>query len=249
MANTKISALTALTNPTGSEEFVYAYNNANGKVTLNTMKSFVGWAGITTLNADANIWELSEWFYETTYDLYYKSGSKVPAMSTTWATKKQMLFVTEESTGEKGFLVYNVWHKNTTYVSRASFGYSVSSSEWKMYELRDWDASLKQYADGMASSVYSPNALDNYNLSQIIDDIDDSTTNELSIGSNPYVWATYTIYINSVKTAETYSIVLGTWVTNPLWIALPTSSNKKCVITVLITSATTWVVTSCTIES
>jgi hypothetical protein len=41
MANTKISALTALTNPTGSEEFVYAYNNANGKVTLNTMKSFI----------------------------------------------------------------------------------------------------------------------------------------------------------------------------------------------------------------
>jgi hypothetical protein len=41
MANTKISALTALTNPTGNEEFVYAYNNANGKITLDTMKTFV----------------------------------------------------------------------------------------------------------------------------------------------------------------------------------------------------------------
>ena len=41
MANTKISALTANTNPNGWEELVYAYNNANGKMTLNTMKTFV----------------------------------------------------------------------------------------------------------------------------------------------------------------------------------------------------------------
>jgi hypothetical protein len=40
MANTKISQLTANTNPTGNEELVYAYNNTNGKMTLNTMKTF-----------------------------------------------------------------------------------------------------------------------------------------------------------------------------------------------------------------
>jgi hypothetical protein len=40
MANTKISQLTPNTNPTGSEELVYAFNNANGKMTLNTMKTF-----------------------------------------------------------------------------------------------------------------------------------------------------------------------------------------------------------------
>lgn len=47
MANTKISQLTALTNPTWNEEFVYALNNANGKVTLDTMKTFIGswWGG------------------------------------------------------------------------------------------------------------------------------------------------------------------------------------------------------------
>lgn len=41
MANTKISQLTALTTPTWWEELVYAYNNANGKMTLNTMKWYV----------------------------------------------------------------------------------------------------------------------------------------------------------------------------------------------------------------
>ena len=41
MANTKISQLTANTNPSGSEEMVYALNNANGKISLNTMKTFV----------------------------------------------------------------------------------------------------------------------------------------------------------------------------------------------------------------
>lgn len=41
MANTKISALTPNTNPSGGEEMVYALNNANGKITLNTMKTFV----------------------------------------------------------------------------------------------------------------------------------------------------------------------------------------------------------------
>ena len=48
MANTKISALTANTNPTWWEELVYAYNNANGKMTLNTMKTF------------ANTWQQAE---------------------------------------------------------------------------------------------------------------------------------------------------------------------------------------------
>lgn len=50
MANTKISQLTALTTPTWSEEFVYAYNNANWKVTLNTVKSFI-WSWWAVENA------------------------------------------------------------------------------------------------------------------------------------------------------------------------------------------------------
>lgn len=68
MANTKISQLTALTNPTWNEEFVYALNNANGKVTLDTMKTFVqpdlswyqeelvSWTNIKTINGQSILW-------------------------------------------------------------------------------------------------------------------------------------------------------------------------------------------------
>lgn len=41
MANVKISELTALTNPSWSEEFIFAKNWTNGKVTLDTLKIYV----------------------------------------------------------------------------------------------------------------------------------------------------------------------------------------------------------------
>lgn len=65
MANTKISQLTANTNPTGNEELVYAYNNTNGKMTLDTMKTFasadsqptlVSWTNIKTINNQSILW-------------------------------------------------------------------------------------------------------------------------------------------------------------------------------------------------
>lgn len=65
MANTKISQLTANTNPNGNEELVYAYNNTNGKMTLNTMKTFstswcqptlVSWTNIKTINNESILW-------------------------------------------------------------------------------------------------------------------------------------------------------------------------------------------------
>lgn len=65
MANTKISALTANTNPNWWEELVYAYNNANGKMTLNTMKTFantwqqaelVSGTNIKTINGNSILW-------------------------------------------------------------------------------------------------------------------------------------------------------------------------------------------------
>lgn len=287
MANTKISALTATTSPTWSEEFVYAYNSANGKITLDTMKTFasadsqatlvsgvniktinwtsilgsgnidVSWGGWgftpTELGWDANIWELSEWAYITTYDLYYISWSKVPAVSSSY-TKKQMLFVTEDSSSwTKWFFVFNAWRTSSSYIDRAAFGYSVSSSEWNCRRLWAWDASLERYGYTIGSWLSHPEAITSYTLTQIIDDIDDSWTNELAVTNNtdnaPYPWMTYTIYVNSVKEWETYTITLGDWVTNPLNITLPSSSDKKCVITVLVTSTTTGIVSSCVMES
>ena len=243
MANTKISALTANTNPNWSEEFVYAYNNANGKITLNTMKAFVWWAWITTLNADANIWELSEWTYVTAYDLYYKTWEAVPAR---WTSKSQMIFVTEETTWQKWYFVFSAWHTSSVYTSKISYGYSLSSSDWTCNEMwaRDW--SLIQYEE----ANYSVQAFRADNISQKISNIT-SSTQELAVSTStpPYAWVTYTVYIDSVQSWDTYSITLWGWITNPFNITLPSGSNKKCLITVLMTSTTTWIVTWCTIES
>lgn len=247
MANTKISALTANTNPNWSEEFVYAYNNANGKITLNTVKSFIWWAGVTTLNADANIWELNEGIYETTYDLYYKSWEHTPRLWATWATFKQMILVTKESTWEIWYFVFSEWHLNATYVSMASYWYSISSSEWLCNQLwkRDW--SFLQYTPVNATSVDS---LQSDTITQVIDNISDNTNDlRISTVNPPYPWVTHTIYINSVASWKNYTISLWNGVTNPLWITLPSSSTKKSVITVLTTSSTTAIVTSCTIAN
>lgn len=250
MANTKISALTANTNPNWSEEFVYAYNNANGKITLNTVKAFIGSGSgsVITLSADANIWELEEGTYVTTYNLYYKSWEIVPTITSTWSSRKQMLFVSKESTWERGFLTFNVWHKNTYYIWRASFGYSISSSEWEVYELGEWDDSLKQYSKQINTGLTHPEWLSSDCLTQIVYNIDDDASNNIEIASQypPYVWVPYTIVIASVASWKTYSITLGTWVTNPLGFTLPTNSNKGCVITAVATSKTTAIITGCT---
>lgn len=247
MANTKISALTATTTPTWSEEFVYAYNNANGKITLDTMKTFVGWAGITTLNADANIWELTDWMYKTDYDLYYKTGEKISVTWATGAVNTQMLFVETNSEWVKWFFVFNSWSKTASslYTWYAAFGYSASSSVWECYLLGSRDYLYKQ------AYFENPQAIDAIQwteITQIITNINWSGTQDLR--TNPsvplYEWITYTIYVASVGSA--YDITLWTWITNPFGITLPTNSSKKCLITVLATSTTTGIVTWCTIE-
>ena len=246
MANTKISALTANTNPSWSEEFVFADNNANGKITLNTMKAFVGWAWVSTLNADANIWELPAGTYETTYDLYYKSGEKVP---TAWSlsTKKQRITVSAESGGAKWFFVFSVSNAGLWW---SAYWTSVSSSNWRCYQLWSRDWSLVRYALLVDSERQeSVTAFSSESLTQILENADGANTISISSTYPPYPWVTYTIYVNSVKTGQTYSMNLWTWVTNPLNITLPASSNKKCVITALITSTTTAVITGCTIAS
>lgn len=280
MANTKISQLTPNTNPTGNEELVYAYNNANGKMSLSTMKTFantgqqaalVSWVNIKTINnqsilwsgnldvswwgggswqptelgGDANIWELSEWVYVTTYDLYYKSGEKVNVYTNTWSTHKQMMFVTQESTWGNWFFVFNVSQYNSViYNWRASFWYSISSSVWECYRLWDRQRALNEFKPVSISVSF-----DSFSTNTIVQVCSNMKWIEnLRISPEVYPWLTYTIYIDSVMTWETYTIWLWNWVTNPLWITLPTASTKKCVVTVLMTSSSTWIVTGCTIE-
>ena len=103
MANTKISALTANTNPSGSEEMVYALNNANGKISLNTMKTFVennltwyattsdlttwlawkqdtlvSWTNIRTINGASVVWS---WDIIVTWWTWYTAW---PWIDITW---------------------------------------------------------------------------------------------------------------------------------------------------------------------
>ena len=127
---------------------------------------------------------------------------------------------------------------------------SISSSVGECYELRNWDASLKTFGNGIYASSTSVSYLDSSILTELIEWIDDST-NEIGISTQnpPYPWVTYTKIINSVASGKTYTITLWTWVTNPLGITLPTASNKKCVITLVPTSTTTAIVTGCTIEA
>ena len=96
MANTKISQLTALTNPTWNEEFVYALNNANGKVTLDTMKTYtqtwtqeelVSWTNIKTINGTSILWSwdmvISWW---TSYTAWTWISISSWEISNTWVT-------------------------------------------------------------------------------------------------------------------------------------------------------------------
>lgn len=243
MANTKISALTANTNPTWLEELVYAYNNANGKMTLNTMKAFVGWAGITTLNADANIWELTDGIYETTYKLYYKSGEEVPYLYS--GSIKQMLFVAAESWWGKAYFVFNTWYRSWVwYVPYASYWCSVSSSEWECDQLASRDWTFKQYVP--TALTWECDAIYGREPVQIVSNATGTNTLRPSSSSAPYPWVTYTIYFETVSSS--YTVSLWTGITNPFGITLPTSSSKKSIVTVLMTSTTTGIVTWCTIE-
>lgn len=283
MANTKISALPANNNPTGSEELVYALNNANGKMTLNTMKTFsnswqqaelvsgvniktinnesilwsgnidVSWGGgwgfePTELWGDANIWELNEWAYVTTHDLYYKSWEALPAFLWTGAVKKRMLFVVVDSNNNRWYQAFSAdsraWLSTGWY---ACFWYSASSSDGTCKRLWAWDAAISQVA-----AIYNwwLDAIYNNIITHVISNFVDNSSSLRTSSSYPlYPWLTYTIYVVSYASWETASITLGNGITNPLNIALPTNSNKPFVIKLLATSETTAIVTWCTIQN
>lgn len=248
MANTKISALTANTNPTWNEEFVYAYNNANWKITLDTMKTFVGWGGgawITELTADANIWELSEWFYVTSHDLYYKSGSVIYAWQDDSAdSHRHMLFVASWNS-KNAYLVLTEFNVSTLTFSMAFFWKSSSSSDWNVNEIRDYKYALN--AQWAVSDTWDTASLSTA-VNQVVSNAHGTST--LSIGAKwVYSWLTYTVYFESVQAANTYSVALWAWVTNPFNVTLPSSSNKQSLITIFMTSNNTWIITWCTIAS
>lgn len=249
MANTKISALTANTNPTGNEEFVYAYNNANWKITLDTMKTFVGWGGgawITELTADANIWELSEWFYVSTHDLYYKSWSAVEAGQDDSAdSHKHMLFVVSSWAWKNSYFVLTEFNVSTLVFSVSGFWKSASSSTGDYQQLRDYEYTFRQIASH--SNTWSPAGFSQAIINQVLSNVHDSQ--ELKITSTVRAGMEYTCYVDSVQTGQTYTVTLWSGVTNPFGVTLPSASNKKCLIKMLAISSSALVITDCLIAS
>lgn len=281
MANTKISALTALTNPTWNEELVYAYNNANGKMTLDTMKTFAsadsqatlvsgvniktinwtsilgsgnidvswwgggGWFEPTELGWDANIWELSEWAYVTTYDLYYQSGAAVPAGQADDAeSHKHMLFVVSTWSGQNAYFVITEYNISTLVFNSSCIWKSASSSNGTCERL--WD---RQYALNVQWAVTNTGSIVALNnaINQVVTNANDTSQLQISSWQTVMSGLTYSVYISSVQ--STYTVTLWNWITNPFNVTLPSASNKQSLIRVFMTSTTTWIVTDCIIAS
>ena len=195
---------------------------------------------VTELTANANIWELSEWTYETTYDLYYKSWKKLKTSS--W-TAKQRIVVIEESTWIMWFFAFNVWHYNTTYTSRAYFWYSVSSAVWDVVTLANFDAAFEMYIP--STWAWFKMIWENDCITNISDSITWSNTLEVASWVVLYEWVQYN---NIITSWTSYTITIDwTSVTNPLNITLPSSSSKPCIITSIATDSTHAIITWCTI--
>lgn len=204
---------------------------------------------IIELTADANIWELPEWIYVTDYDLYYTTWNKISLYTSLSATHRQMLFVTQTSAWVNWFLVYNLWSNSTYTYARAAYWYSKSSADWAVNVLKEWDASLREYwiATWQTVAIEAIWSGSWVWFTQLVENMDwtnplDAT---LRVDWTLYSWVVYTVIINSVD--QNYTIALWTWVTNPLNVALPSNSNKKCVITMVATSSSTAIVSWCTI--
>ena len=176
----------------------------------------------------------------------FKSGEALTRTSATGSTWKRMLFVIKQSTWERAFLAYSISTFSTAHTGRAFYWYSISSSEWNLITLWSRDWALKQYWGVVWASQSNADSLQPDTISQVLSNVSWSVWINISTSNPPYPWVTYTIVVSSVSAA--YDVDLWTWVTNPVWIPLPTNSTKKCVITVMPTSTTTAIITGCTIE-
>lgn len=257
MANTKISQLTALSTPTWWEELVYAYNNTNGKITLNTMKTFasadsqptlVSWVNIKTINntsilwswnidvswgggwggwptelsGDANIRELNEWTYTTTYELYYKSWNHLLHW---WNEQnwKTYIIVTVNSNNERWFFYFD--NDDSSWYSRWESWYwtSTSASSWFLYQLKSYTWFMDMHANAWWWwSFGSKNTFNitKYNLSWTV---------ELTSNNWFYEWMDYSIIIPTQSNQYTITVD-WTSITNPFNITLPTNTTKHAIM-------------------
>lgn len=144
MANTKISALPANTTPSGSEEMVYASNNANGKMTLDTMKWYV----------ESNL----NW-YATTSDL------------TTWLAWKQDTLVSwtnirtinGASVMWSWDIIVTWWTWYTAWTGIDITGWVISATWWVWWQ-DIYDAIVDASGNGDYTTIWAAVAAGKYNL-------------------------------------------------------------------------------------
>lgn len=280
MANTKISQLTALTNPTGNEELVYAYNNTNGKMTVDTVKSFVwtwkqdtlvSWVNIKTINntsilwswnidvswwgggswptelaGDANIWELSEWNYVTTHNLYYKSWQYITSQWF-WTNYKTYIRVIDDwaSPNDKWYFALNVDGASTHWESSMWFWSSTSSSVWSCYPIKDNTYMLSYNRYWVTKTIsWTSISIWWWNIWITVDSLSWSYTLD-TYGVNTYVGMEHYLYIPTQTNNYTLT---ANWVNNPFNVTLPSSTTKGCLVKFFCPASNKMILTECLIE-
>ena len=276
MANTKISQLTALTTPTWNEEFVYALNNANGKVTLDTMKTFantgqqaalVSWTNIKTINGDSILWSwnlvVSWWGWTSITEL--SADANIWELSEWLYTTNNDLYYTSTgkilptytTTSRRQFINVVAWAWAKWY-----FVYDLSYVNWTSgaWAWFWYSASSSSWVFYRVCDWEYPFSIFNITwdawvshmitadwwFSQVVTNAHDTST--LSVEAwKVYSWLTSTIVYKSVYSWMNYTVVAD-WstVTNPLNLTLPSASTKPCIITLLCTDDSHAIITWCT---
>lgn len=222
MANTKISQLPQNNNPTGSEELVYAFNNSNGKMTLNTMASFtqtwmqpalISWITIKTINWEDILWAgnlvISWWGWGSTWTVALNALENITAgmlCSFTWAWVKKLrrwFYGTADT-----WISLTVWQNQYVMIDSVAVNndttvvvYADWNDDWYVVAIkRDWET----------RTVWTPVSLwANVRFPRI---------------SSPYTWEFVVVYWDNTSV---YSIAWSvSWTTITVWTKQQLLSSK-----------------------
>lgn len=242
MANTKISQLTALTNPTGNEELVYAYNNANGKMTADTLKTFIwSWkqdtlvsgTNIKTINNTSLLgsWNITiswgggwAWAYDCTVDAGWGGDyTTLSAALTAWETS---IFIKNWTYNESDYIT----------IKTPTFIIQWESSDWVIVNIDKPSASTEDSFIKLDWTGYS---------SEVLWEINNITLNLTTAKQTNYIikWddtLTRNISINN-SFINVYASVLGAniytsylkwwWIVNGESVASDIFSINNCLVT------------------
>lgn len=168
MSNVKISDLTENTSPSGSEEFVYAVNGTNWKVTLDTVKTFVKPDGayifkwtVETFNNLPQSWMVNWDVYnvETEFELSWKvypAGTDVAWNGSAWNPLWWNAEVDDTAYGSSwDWQTSKAPSKNAVYDKISSMDTAIS---WKQDTINDLEA-IRSWASAWATATQPADVL------------------------------------------------------------------------------------------